>query len=454
MKALPYNNLNIPYISLLYVYQELKYNKGMKTMKNNENKKIFLKYLEIKNINKDLINYDNFLSNDDCDFKTSLSICIIIKNEEKFIEKCIKSIIIIADEIIIVDTGSTDKTLSILNSLKKMYGNKINVYHYAWDENFSKARNYAMKFATSEWILFIDADEEWNRHFEKEELYGFLSTIALNEITKKIAFALKIKDYGTDIMHMGIPRLFRNDKIKYFFGNVHEELRLKEESLTIIQLNFEIVHYGYAANIMKSKNKIKRNLSLLEKVREIEPDNLRWIYFFIRDGKDVIDYETVTNLVNKYIKKDIGSERFEDNVVDNKYTYAILKEFCNYSMKNGNIKVAKELVDMLSIMNKDDMDVFYYKTLLEIDQIRSMNNMLLKRVITYRKNNFENTNSYISSSGYHIDFLLAILLFNIGKYNDAKKYFRFLENKIKDDTINELVKIYNGMLESLGEKQK
>lgn len=123
-------------------------------------------------------------------------------------------------------------------------------------------------------------------------------------------------------------------------------------------------------------------------------------------------------------------------------------------MKNGNIKVAKELVDMLSIMNKDDMDVFYYKTLLEIDQIRSMNNMLLKRVITYRKNNFENTNSYISSSGYHIDFLLAILLFNIGKYNDAKKYFRFLENKIKDDTINELVKIYNGMLESLGEKQK
>ena len=49
MKALPYNNLNIPYISLLYVYQELKYNKGMKTMKNNENKKIFLKYLEIKN---------------------------------------------------------------------------------------------------------------------------------------------------------------------------------------------------------------------------------------------------------------------------------------------------------------------------------------------------------------------------------------------------------------------
>ena len=69
-------------------------------------------------------------------------------------------------------------------------------------------------------------------------------------------------------------------------------------------------------------------------------------------------------------------------------------------MKNGNIKVAKELVDMLSIMNKDDMDVFYYKTLLEIDQIRSMNNMLLKRVITYRKNNFENTNSYISSSGY------------------------------------------------------
>ena len=49
---------------------------------------------------------------------------------------------------------------------------------------------------------------------------------------------------------------------------------------------------------------------------------------------------------------------------------------------------------------------------------------------------------------------MDILLFNIGKYNDAKKYFRFLENKIKDDTINELVKIYNGMLESLGEKQK
>ena len=83
---------------------------------------------------------------------STISLCLIVKNEEKILEQALDSIYKIADEIIIVDTGSTDKTIDIA----KKYTNKV--YHFKWIDDFSAARNYAQSFATKEYILRWDAD--------------------------------------------------------------------------------------------------------------------------------------------------------------------------------------------------------------------------------------------------------------------------------------------------------
>ena len=83
----------------------------------------------------------------------TLSLCMITKNEEKNLSRCLDSIKDIVDEIIIVDTGSTDKTVEIAKS----YG--AHIYHYDWNNDFSKARNVSLQKATKDWILVLDADE-------------------------------------------------------------------------------------------------------------------------------------------------------------------------------------------------------------------------------------------------------------------------------------------------------
>ncbi|MFR9069355.1 MAG: glycosyltransferase family 2 protein, partial [Paraclostridium sp.] len=84
----------------------------------------------------------------------TLSICMIVKNEEKNIGRCLDSIKEISDEIIIVDTGSTDRTIEICKS----YFAKI--IQYKWNNDFSEARNISIDYATKDYILFLDADEE------------------------------------------------------------------------------------------------------------------------------------------------------------------------------------------------------------------------------------------------------------------------------------------------------
>src|SRR6185312_404523 len=85
--------------------------------------------------------------------KLRLSVNIIVKNMEETIRACIDSVRPVADEIIIVDTGSTDQTKEILKDLK------INYYEFKWKENFSEVRNFALDHSKGDWILVIDADE-------------------------------------------------------------------------------------------------------------------------------------------------------------------------------------------------------------------------------------------------------------------------------------------------------
>ncbi len=93
--------------------------------------------------------------------KPTISACMIVKNEEKLLPQCLESIKDFVDKIIIVDTGSTDRTIEIAKS----YGAKI--FHHPWENDFSKHRNQSISYATGDWIFVLDGDEEviqWDDH--------------------------------------------------------------------------------------------------------------------------------------------------------------------------------------------------------------------------------------------------------------------------------------------------
>ncbi|OJX28111.1 MAG: hypothetical protein BGO86_01980 [Chryseobacterium sp. 36-9] len=146
-----------------------------------------------------------------------LSACIITKNEESSIEKCILSIKEIANEIIILDSYSTDLTVEIA----KQYTNKIFFSH--WKDDFSYARNLCKENAKGKWILFLDADKELV--FDKK----FISQIKKEQknqclgLIRKEIYRLKT-DNKLVSYPVGILRLFRNRKDILFLNPVHERI--------------------------------------------------------------------------------------------------------------------------------------------------------------------------------------------------------------------------------------
>ena len=132
-----------------------------------------------------------------------ISACIITKNEEKNIVRCLNSIKDIVDEIIVVDTGSNDKTINIAEK----YTN--NIYHYKWSDDFAKARNFAIDKANGDYILFLDADEYFVQGCNLKE-------IITSDNNLYDAYLIKIININIDendrIMDEFLAiRLFKND---------------------------------------------------------------------------------------------------------------------------------------------------------------------------------------------------------------------------------------------------
>lgn len=191
-----------------------------------------------------------------------VSLCMIAKNEEKNIGRCLQSVVGVVDEMIVVDTGSCDKTCQIAQT----YGAKIQ--SFIWNDNFSDARNASLELAAGEWILFLDADEELTkesgavvrRAIENQDMEGYFSKII------NFAGNDSCPETSSDLVF----RLFRN-KPEYRFRNaIHEQICdviSENNGQARYQLleNLVIVHYGYLDSQIKDKDKKRRNLILLEK---------------------------------------------------------------------------------------------------------------------------------------------------------------------------------------------
>lgn len=201
-----------------------------------------------------------------------LSLSMIVKNEENFLEGCLESVRGIVDEIVIVDTGSTDRTIEIA----KRYNAKI--HYFEWIDDFAAARNEALKHCTSKWILYLDADERLKVQ-EKDTLRNYLLSLSdeIGGVNCIIESEHSKLDGNSEIHRGGYPRLFRNlgyPKIQ-FRGRVHEQISpsILENGKTFINSDIVIEHLGYNREREVMEQKIKRNYTLLLQHVKEEPTN-------------------------------------------------------------------------------------------------------------------------------------------------------------------------------------
>jgi len=189
-----------------------------------------------------------------------ISVCMIVKNEEKYIDQCLRSIKLIADEIIFVDTGSTDRTVEIAGN----YTDKI--YFHPWNDNFSEARNQSMSYATGDWIFIIDADEE----LVKEDIPQVLNAVKNEKIDAIKAQVISTAHEGRSKAVHNSERILRNNGVTHYEGRVHNRLVGITSSETY---PIRILHYGYDILDGNIGKKFDRTVALLKKDLDDNPDN-------------------------------------------------------------------------------------------------------------------------------------------------------------------------------------
>jgi glycosyltransferase involved in cell wall biosynthesis len=229
---------------------------------------------------------------------------MIVKDEEKVLKRCLDSINKIADEVIIVDTGSIDKTKEI--SLK--YTNLV--YEYIWNDDFSKARNFAASKATGEWIMVIDADE----YVDRKTFSDFKNNLKANPPSLNI-MAVQIVNFvgakGKDTVLNYHERLYKNNGKISYYRNIHEML-IHDQALENKGLsNLQIFHSGYMEDVVRDKAKSRRNLNLLTNKNKKEAIDYYFLgneYFQLGDLEKAIDnykigYQLKEDINYDWVKK-------------------------------------------------------------------------------------------------------------------------------------------------------
>ncbi len=185
----------------------------------------------------------------------TVTLSMIVKNEENYLRECLESVKDIVDEIIIVDTGSTDSTIQIATEFD------AKIYHFKWINDFSAARNFALSKSTGDWILYLDADERLNSN-SKDELSQLIKS---NEKLGINCIINNLDDYKNSPKLMKYIRLFRNNEKIKFTNKAHEQIEpsLYSNNYKIINSTIEIIHHGYNVPEEELMMKASRNLELL-----------------------------------------------------------------------------------------------------------------------------------------------------------------------------------------------
>jgi len=194
---------------------------------------------------------------------------MIVRDEEQFLERCLASVHDAVDEIIVVDTGSKDRTIEIARNFGAL------VQEREWRNDFGWARNEAIQLAKHRWILQLDADEEL-----LEESKAALRQIknARAHLTGLWVRCINHADQylgGEGTISHTVPRIFPNSERIRYFGAIHEFPSLDGATTTLACLSspVKIVHHGYTSNMMRDRSKYERNLAIIEASVEKEPDD-------------------------------------------------------------------------------------------------------------------------------------------------------------------------------------
>ncbi|KGK90941.1 glycosyl transferase family 2 [Desulfosporosinus sp. HMP52] len=372
-----------------------------------------------------------------------ISLCMIVKNEEQNLPRCLNSVSGIVDEIIIIDTGSTDSTCQIA----QQYGATLN--HFLWNNSFSAARNASLEIAQGDWILFLDADEELAPDSQQ-----ILKRLVKDEAVE--GYFVKIINYlGKEGWIEAVPdlvfRLFRNKKEYRFRGSIHEQIAdviLENNSRARYQLaeDLTIIHYGYLDTVIQDKDKKNRNLALIEQELKLYPNNRLLQYHY---GVELFRAERYSEAAAVLIQ---SATDIDPNTI---FLPKLIRYIVIAQQSSGQLQAALDTAILGLKLFPNYADLYFYRGLIlfEMKQFAQA-----QKVFTQALSMPEQPPQYASFGGvrgFRAYYYLAQIAESFLDYEEALKYYLYSlrDNPHFTHALEHLVLILRPTIEPLYTKE-
>lgn len=274
---------------------------------------------------------------------------MIVRNEEEFLAECLKSVKGVVDELVVVDTGSTDRTVPIA----RQFGARC--YELPWSHDFAQMRNASLEYASKDFILVLDADEVLTANARA------VIRQYLDEFSDADAFFVHILNQtdGDDLNEIEESlnvRLFRNNPQYRYSGALHEQI-----AESILQANppgvimdspIELLHLGYMKNVVANKGKKERNLEIALREAEKHPgDGFRAFNL----GLEYVRLEQFANALNAF------QNAIKWSTPDALWVSRFYKIYITTLMQTGSWEEADKLIDDALVIFPDYTDLHYLK---------------------------------------------------------------------------------------------
>ena len=366
---------------------------------------------------------------------------ILTYNEENRIKRCLQSVMNEFDEIIVLDSLSSNQTVELI---KENYP-KVKVITEKWRDDFSFHRNLLRSSTNSEWIYYIDSDNTYDPTNEGKihRIVRLLSYIGFNGVVSPV-----IKEHDGHV-YTDNRKLFPiNSGIRYF-GRVHEE-PLLENGQSPIHATMDILvhHDGYDPLKVNMNDKTNRNLRLTQMMLEDEPGHPKWLYFL---AKEV--YHTQNNLNIEEVKSILieAIRRYESSEYKRYLPEAILF-LCDLSIRTNSYSQLSKYVDLLEQISPNCVDVDYYRAVLVLQDIT----VRTAKLANYVKESLQDNTkySYINSTKDHIRLMLTNIMWLMNNWDEANKINHEIRSEDKKIIFSNMLNEINDWLSTLKEEER
>lgn len=329
------------------------------------------------------------------------SICIIAKNEEKYIARCLDSIKTFDCEIVVVDTGSTDRTKEIASK----YTSKI--FDFVWVDDFSAARNFSLSKATYDWILVLDCDE-WVEEAKPDEFIELARTYPsyIGRLTRK---NLTTANSEHGIYTDPVERFF-NRRYYHYEGTIHEQVMpLTSQTPMLFYIPLTIFHSGYIGSKEDEEAKRLRNMTMLERELAKNPNDPYLLFQMGQEYYCMDNWEKAAEYYSKVLSYDLSPTL--------EYLRLTIQAYGSCLLSLGRIEEALQFENIESDFGTNPdfaflMGRIYFKAGL---YLKAMGEFIKATTMTNAYS--EGTNTYLSW------YYIALIYEQMGDISSAKTFY-------------------------------